>query len=291
MLILLFIISFGTKYGGEFMELGVGARPLGMGSAFVAISDDATAPYWNPAGLAIINNKELFFMHSESFQGEINHNSISYVHPYTEIEQSIGVSLYQVGIPNMPITDTLGNIERTVNLSDWVFYFSYGKNTKWGPFGLSVKAIMRNMAVNSAYGMGTDAGVLLKYEDISLGISIENLFGTVLVWDTGDKDYIAPVIKVGIAFSKYFPSAYSNVILASGVDLNLEGKMSETPLGDTHLGIEYWYKGIYAFRIGQDWGKFTVGAGMVYKQFKIDYAMKFHPELGRCDRISGSIIF
>jgi len=291
MLILLFVISFGTKYAGEFMELGVGARPLGMGSAFVAIADDATAPYWNPAGLATLSDKELFLMHSEDFGDAINYNTISYVYPDTKAGQGIGISLYQIGIPNMDIVDSLGNVERTVNLSDWLFYFSYGKNTKWGPFGLSVKGIFRNMAVNSAYGIGMDAGAMFKYEDLSFGISIENLFGTVLVWNTGTTEYLSPVIKMGLAFSKDFPSAYSSLIVASGIDINLEGKMSETPLGDTHLGIEYWYKDLYAFRIGQDWGKLTVGAGMLYNQFKIDYAMKFHPELGRCDRISGSIIF
>lgn len=290
MLILIFVISFGAKYAGEFMELGVGARPLGMGSAFVAIADDATAPYWNPAGLVTLKTKELFLMHSENFNGAINYNTISYVYPDTLAEQGMGISLYEVGIPEMPI-DTLDSLERYVNLSDWLFYISYAKNTKWGPLGLSVKGITRRWAVNSAYGIGMDAGAIFKYEELSFGISIENLFGTVLIWNTGTKEYLPPVIKMGIAFSKRFPSAYSNLIVASGIDLNLEGKMSETPLGDTHLGIEYWYKGLYAFRIGQDWGKFTVGAGMIYKQFKIDYAMKFHPELGRCDRISGSIIF
>lgn len=290
MLILLFIISFGAKYAGEFMELGVGARPLGMGSAFVAISDDATAPYWNPAGLANLKAKELFLMHSQNFGGTINHNTVSYVYPDTVAKQGMGISLYEVGIPEMPI-DTLDSLERTANLSDWVFYLSYAKNTGWGSIGLSVKGITRKWAVNSAYGIGTDVGALFKYKDLSFGISIENLFGTVLVWNTGTKEYLPPVIKMGGAFLKYFPSTSSNVIVASGIDINLEQKMSETPLGDTHLGIEYWYKGLYAFRIGQDWGKLTVGAGIIYRQFKFDYAMRFHPELGRCDRISGSMIF
>jgi hypothetical protein len=30
-----------------------GTRPMGMGGAFTAVSDDANAPYWNPAGLAL----------------------------------------------------------------------------------------------------------------------------------------------------------------------------------------------------------------------------------------------
>src|SRR5262249_40826491 len=40
-----------TKYAGEFMKIAVGARAVGMGGAFSAVADDATSPYWNPAGM------------------------------------------------------------------------------------------------------------------------------------------------------------------------------------------------------------------------------------------------
>jgi hypothetical protein len=39
---------------------GVGARPLGMGQAFTAVSDDVTSIYWNPAGLGFLKDKEVF---------------------------------------------------------------------------------------------------------------------------------------------------------------------------------------------------------------------------------------
>ena len=42
--------AHATKYAGEFLKIPVGARAIGMGGAFVAVTDDATAPYWNPAG-------------------------------------------------------------------------------------------------------------------------------------------------------------------------------------------------------------------------------------------------
>jgi hypothetical protein len=35
----------------QFLKIGVGRRASAMGDAFVAISDDASALYWNPAGL------------------------------------------------------------------------------------------------------------------------------------------------------------------------------------------------------------------------------------------------
>ena len=44
-----------AKYAGEFMALGVGGRALGMGGAFVAVANDVTSGYYNPAGLANLN--------------------------------------------------------------------------------------------------------------------------------------------------------------------------------------------------------------------------------------------
>ena len=62
------------KYAGEFMALGGGARAMAMGGAFAAIANDATATFWNPAGIADFaslqagpGDWELSLMNSERF--------------------------------------------------------------------------------------------------------------------------------------------------------------------------------------------------------------------------------
>src|SRR5438132_5016171 len=52
---------------GEFLSFGAGARSLAMGSAFVGVADDASATYWNPAGLSQITRKEITLMKSPLF--------------------------------------------------------------------------------------------------------------------------------------------------------------------------------------------------------------------------------
>ena len=48
----------------SFLEIGVGSRAVGMGGAFVATANDASAMYWNPAGLGRINRAGIFFVHT-----------------------------------------------------------------------------------------------------------------------------------------------------------------------------------------------------------------------------------
>ena len=61
-----------AKYAGESMAIGVGARALAMGGAYVAVTEDVTAIYWNPAGLASMQSFQIHGMHAERFSGIIN---------------------------------------------------------------------------------------------------------------------------------------------------------------------------------------------------------------------------
>jgi hypothetical protein len=58
-----------TKFAGEFLSIGVGPRALSMGGASVAVSNDATAGYWNPAGLSVLSRQMVTVMHSEQLSG------------------------------------------------------------------------------------------------------------------------------------------------------------------------------------------------------------------------------
>ncbi|MBD3348598.1 MAG: hypothetical protein GF400_05315, partial [Candidatus Eisenbacteria bacterium] len=92
------------KYAGEFLTHGVGARALGMGSAFVAVSDDVTAGYWNPAGVADVGSRQVQLMHAETFGDVVNYDTGAYVHPLGN-GSGIAVTVVRLAVDDIPFTD------------------------------------------------------------------------------------------------------------------------------------------------------------------------------------------
>ncbi len=65
----------------SFLELGIGARAMAMGGAFVAVADDGSAFYWNPAGVSTLLRSEVFGMYASLFNSLENHFQIGFTRP------------------------------------------------------------------------------------------------------------------------------------------------------------------------------------------------------------------
>ncbi len=105
--------AFATKYAGEFLKLPVGARAIGMGGAFSALCDDASAAHWNPAGLVYLPYREVMFQHAEEFGGLANHDYVAGVFPLggeKGHEQALGVSVTRFAVDDIPITPRRGGL-------------------------------------------------------------------------------------------------------------------------------------------------------------------------------------
>jgi hypothetical protein len=108
------------KYAAEFLKIPVGARAVGMGGAFSAMADDATAPFWNPSGMVFLPYKEAFLQHAEQFGNLVNHNFGSVVWPIASGEDrrsALGATLTWVGVDDILITPG-----RRTAASDWYDY-------------------------------------------------------------------------------------------------------------------------------------------------------------------------
>jgi hypothetical protein len=80
-------------FDGQFLKIGVGARAAAMGGAFVGVADDATAMFWNAAGIARIDpDKSELSLNHANWPAELSFDQIGYVFHIKRIPGAFGVS-------------------------------------------------------------------------------------------------------------------------------------------------------------------------------------------------------
>ena len=154
------------------LKAGVGARPLGMGSAFTAIANNADAPYWNPAGLGFVSSNEITTAQTK-LSTDADHYYLSYVRP--ALGGTLGVSWIQVGLGNIEITPSEEAVKRNNNEAQVLGIFSYFSNAyllSYGKklndhisVGLTAKYLtsdMTSISGGQAWGWSVTPGILVK---------------------------------------------------------------------------------------------------------------------------------
>jgi hypothetical protein len=250
-----------TKYAGAFMDIGGGARPLGMGGAFVAVANDASTVYYNPAGVTGRTQRQLLFMHSERFGDLVNYNFGSYMQPTSllsqEREAGFGFAVLHLGVNDIPVTkqfdffDANGNGRfdpdqgeylmldgRPVDLgaysiptesdNSFAFLGAFGLKTAYGRLGGTLKIIYTNsIDGNSSTGIGIDLGYLyrdLLVERLDVGVKLQDATGTYLSWSTGTNEYIWPMVKVGAAYTIVSEAMKGSLLLAVDSDFYFDNR-------------------------------------------------------------------
>jgi hypothetical protein len=200
------------KYSNEFLNIGVGARALGMSMAQVATVNDVTAGYWNPAGINHLGSKlQVAAMHSEYFAGIAKYDYAS-IGKAIDSSSAAAFSIIRFGVDDIPNTTELidagGNVDydRITKFSavDYAFIFSYGRNgwpakkstsatqqTIIDPlqpsnnfrWGVNAKIIYRHIGdFASAWGFGIDAGAQYDHNNWHFGAVAKDITSTFNAW-------------------------------------------------------------------------------------------------------------
>ena len=91
--------------GSQFLKIGIGAKAIGMGGSFVAISDDITALYWNPAGISLLQKKTGIVSHN-NWIADSDFEYIALVIPLSS-SNTIGISVSYLNFGELEQTKIL----------------------------------------------------------------------------------------------------------------------------------------------------------------------------------------
>jgi hypothetical protein len=313
--------------GMPFLKIGVG-RCTGMGDAFVAIADDASAAYWNPAGLALAQRRQVILNHVD-WISDISHEYISMVVPTRAGNLGLAMTALRMGEFKETTIDQYQGTGRTFSGSDLALGLSYARMfTDKLAFGLTAKAITEQIWNVGATGAAFDFGVLYNtsWRNLRIGMAIAN-FGPDMhyegemlntthtpaewTWPWSiqpiDVSYLTETFPLPVTFR--FGLAYDFIrsdhsYLTGAVDLNHFNDVNEK----VNFGLEYNYRPLYlragyilntdmnyASNLGWATG-LSVGAGFRVKPLSmlglnLDYNYRNLARLGDSHRITLAVDF
>lgn len=318
---LLFTVNvYAGKYAASFLELGIGARALGMGSAYSAISDDAYGFYWNPSGLAFLNNFQVASMYADLFNSFEQQNYLSAAMPVFG-GVTVSAAWIRLSIDDIPrykdfIPDEAGRRLRgeAAQLTDTpidffsstsdAFVISFAKYQRimldlgWQYFefpldfgyGMNFKIINESLDQNKGSGIGIDLGLMLKLE-------LSNVFNDESYGDLVFGLNVQDIAETKITWdtdSKRKDTVDRNFKFGFGFVQPLNFIASQLTFaydfdtrysGANHIGTELLYNSLLAVRLGSNDGNFTTGAGFYLWKLRFDYAYQSH-NLGNTHRVS-----
>lgn len=157
----------GTS-SGTFLRIGVGARAVALGESFVAVANDPSAIYWNPAGLASLQRREISISHVE-WPADVTYEHVVLVLPSRKLGGSIAL---QLGVLSTELEET----------------------TELAPFGTGRTFFYSDLVVGGAYARRwTDkllVGAGLKWVREDLGTDVGGPSTNAVLFDVGSIYYL-----------------------------------------------------------------------------------------------------
>ena len=247
LLLLLFSRAFSQGeirvYTNDFLNIGVGARGLGMGNAQVASAEDVYAGFYNPAGLANINNTaQVGLMHSEYFAGIALYDYASFAVPFADKKRVFGFSFLRFGVDNIPNTLFLYGPDGSINYNnissfstaDYAFMLHYAQkfNVPGLTAGGTVKLIYRSLGpFGNAVGFGIDLGLQYRKGGWRAGVMLKDITNTFDAWSFTLTDAQKQVL---LQDSNQLPKnsieyAPPSIILGGAYEVNIKNKFYILP--------------------------------------------------------------
>lgn len=302
--ILMFADIFGKKgtTALQFLKLGIDARATGMGEAYVAVSDDISSVYWNPAGLSTKLDQQAFFSHTQ-WVADIQHEFVAV--SFTDGIQALGLSASVLHMDDMEETtgEAFGPTGRTFTASDIAIGLTYSNAfTDKFSFGITGKYLRENLSDFHVDSYAFDIGSLYNthWNNFTIGMALKN-FGPDVIYeidndgdglidedpfDLLDNDGDGLIDEDDEELGFKIPMSFSLGLAMDLMRQNDQAWIIAVQLDNVvdrretwNLGTEYTYRNFAlrgGYQLGYDETSYSFGAGFHiptrYATFNIDYA-------------------
>lgn len=278
-------LGFGVSWAGvgstgaNFLLLGGGARPLGMGEAYCALANDVSSMFYNPAGLSNVNFNQVLTMYNSWF-ADITQQMAGAAFPTNLGVVAVGYSGLNSG--DIQGYDSTGAATSSFTTASSSINLSLGRQINSNlALGAGIKSISERLESNRASVMAFDAGLKYRFNpQLTVGMSVLNL-GSGLKF-ISEQTPLPTSYRVGAAFAtKLFDE-----------DINLDlDVVNYTEASKINLGAEYVIRNFLFLRLGSSGDSLRAGLGLAANLFAFDYAYLGHQDLGATHQFSISILF
>lgn len=274
-----------AQTGLSFLKLGVGARSAGMGNAYTAVANDATALYWNPARMTSFEGTDVAVIHTRWFQ-DITHDFIGAVY-------SNGVSAVGLGFMIM-VVDGIERRNDIPTAQPLATFSSYGvmlsgsfarQVTEQVSAGVTLKMVSEKILFDTASGIAFDLGItyITPYEGLTVGGSLRNQ-GPDLSF-IQEKFDLPREIRVGAGYVPPYSALQQRLLVTADLGKYRNDRMR------LNLGGEFTYQERFSttagYQIRQDSAGFSAGLGVRLRKYRLDYAfVPFGAGLGATHRFA-----
>lgn len=280
--------AFSGTEGASFLEIPVGGRPASLGSAYGPLANDSYAPIWNPAGLGALRRGEASLMHL-SYLEAMSYESVHLAAPVGNGVHGVGGGLQFFRAGRTGATDALGN-----SAGDYSGYYmaasvGYGRTVFRGlSVGATGRLITAQIAGVGASAFATDLGALARLgPKLRVSLVAANLGNGLRFLEAADP--LPAQLRAGAA-----------VNVTSKLLFSLEGVRAFHSDDSVHAGVEWQplqaiaIRGGYRSDVTRETGGMsglTLGTGLFWKDFGLDYAWVPLGDLGQSQYFSLQVRF